>query len=159
MLPYECSWAYEEEYRRKHGRNPELLIIGNPPRGRKYNRNHPLYVRRGKKYIPYDAARLRIAFKRRKSGKSRTARTAVQYAEQRLGRYPMYHGIPDVDAGWRKITSRQRGKCVKRGKMPYIKMGGRKLHMTDLVKKYRNMKKAAEVWRGHRHYKAGKVVK
>lgn len=23
MLPYECSWAYEEEYRRKFGRNPE----------------------------------------------------------------------------------------------------------------------------------------
>lgn len=33
MLPYECSWAFEEEFKRKHGRNPELLIVGNPPHG------------------------------------------------------------------------------------------------------------------------------
>jgi hypothetical protein len=32
MLPYECSWAFEEEFKRKHGRNPELLIVGNPPK-------------------------------------------------------------------------------------------------------------------------------
>jgi hypothetical protein len=28
MLPYECSWAYEEEYRRKYGKNPYGLKIG-----------------------------------------------------------------------------------------------------------------------------------
>jgi len=32
MFPYECSWAFEEEFKRKHGRNPELLIVGNPPK-------------------------------------------------------------------------------------------------------------------------------
>jgi hypothetical protein len=140
------------------------LYTGTNPRGRKNMRrrrkNHPLYVKRGKKFTEYGAARDGAVRRLMKSGKSRKYSTAHRRAASIISHWPIYHGMPGmhIDAMRIRKGGKRRRSCGHRV-MPYVKIGGKKLHMTDLVKKYRNMKKAAQVWRAHRKYKAGKVVK
>jgi hypothetical protein len=162
MLPYECSWAFEEEFKRKHGRNPELLIVGNPPpqafdvylNGKLidtvfYSPNVSVdaeEVRRS--LINHDGYDHRIVVRKTRKGRNPMRRQRRRSRNSWKGHRAAHRKA--ALKGWRRRRRSRKGrkKYAKSGKK-FIRFGGQKISWKGLVRR-KGVKGAMKIWRKRR---------